>query len=212
MIIWYYFHNCCFNSFPGIILQKQCVWRVLLSTIRSHGSCLICFFFFLSKCTPCRISSIESYNIVFWKAYQSHKEYFQSCHRMRYKTVILSLIPVPLRRVVHALQQQKSHLLLKRVKHILLPNVWPAGWLSRDKRCFFTRSGRRVLIRLYSVNNCTSQLTSQRACQYCCCIYTDTQKKVRVISFLPSDMMHVHFATRKVTKKQGPKCQFQKDV
>ena len=23
-------------------------------------------------------------------------------------------------------------------------------------------------------------------------VYTDTQKKVRVISFLPSDMMHVH--------------------
>ena len=22
-IIWYYFHNCSFNSFPGIILQKQ---------------------------------------------------------------------------------------------------------------------------------------------------------------------------------------------
>ena len=31
-------------------------------------------------------------------------------------------------------------------------------------------------------------------------VYTDTQKKVRVISFLPSDMMHVHFATRKVAK------------
>ena len=31
-------------------------------------------------------------------------------------------------------------------------------------------------------------------------VYTDTQKKVRVISFLPCDMMHVHFATRKVAK------------
>ena len=85
--------------------------------------------------------------------------------------------------------------------------------LSRDKRCFFTRSGRRVLIRLPSVTYCTSQLTSQRACKYCCVVvYTDTQKKVRFISFLPSDMMHVHFASRKVAKKQGPKCQFQKDV
>ena len=26
------------------------------------------------------------------------------------------------------------------------------------------------------------------------------------------DMMHVHFAFRKVAKQQGPKCQFQKDV
>ena len=43
-------------------------------------------------------------------------------------------------------------------------------------------------------------------------LYTPTLKKVRFISFLPSDMMHVHFATRKVAKKQGPKCQFQKDV
>ena len=43
-------------------------------------------------------------------------------------------------------------------------------------------------------------------------VYTDTQKKVRVISFLPSDMMHVHFATRKVAKLHGPKCQFQTDV
>ena len=31
-------------------------------------------------------------------------------------------------------------------------------------------------------------------------VYIDTQKKVRVISFLPSDMMHVHFATRKEAK------------
>ena len=31
-------------------------------------------------------------------------------------------------------------------------------------------------------------------------VYTDTQKKVRVISFLPSDMMHVYFETRKVAK------------
>ena len=31
-------------------------------------------------------------------------------------------------------------------------------------------------------------------------VYTDTQKKVRVISFLPSDIMHVHFATRKVSR------------
>ena len=31
-------------------------------------------------------------------------------------------------------------------------------------------------------------------------VYINTQKKVRVISFLPSDMMHVHFATRKVAK------------
>ena len=44
-------------------------------------------------------------------------------------------------------------------------------------------------------------------------LYTPTlKKKVRFISFLPSDMMHVHFATRKEAKKQGPKCQFQKDV
>ena len=31
-------------------------------------------------------------------------------------------------------------------------------------------------------------------------VYTYTQKMVRVISFLPSDMMHVHFATRKVAR------------
>ena len=44
-------------------------------------------------------------------------------------------------------------------------------------------------------------------------LYTPTlKKKVRFISFLPSDMMHVHYATRKVAKKQGPKYQFQKDV
>ena len=31
-------------------------------------------------------------------------------------------------------------------------------------------------------------------------LYTNTQKKVRALSFLPSDMMHVHFTTRKVAK------------
>ena len=32
-------------------------------------------------------------------------------------------------------------------------------------------------------------------------LYTPTlKKKVRVISFLPSDMMHIHFATCKVAK------------
>ena len=43
-------------------------------------------------------------------------------------------------------------------------------------------------------------------------IHRHSKKRSRFISFLPSDMMHVHFATRKVAKKQGPKCQFQKDV
>ena len=32
-------------------------------------------------------------------------------------------------------------------------------------------------------------------------LYTPTlKKKVRVISFLPGDMMHVHFATRKIAR------------
>ena len=36
-------------------------------------------------------------------------------------------------------------------------------------------------------------------------LYTPTlKKKVRVISFLPSDMMHVHFATRKVARPKMP--------
>ena len=51
-----------------------------------------------------------------------------------------------------------------------------ARWLSRDNQCFFTRSGRRVLIRLYSVTYCTSLLTSQRACQYCCCLHRHSKK------------------------------------
>ena len=78
-----------------------------------------------------------------------------------------------------------------------------AWWLSRNKRCFFTRSGRGVSIRLSSVTYCTSQLTSQRACQYCCCIHRHS-KKGQSISFLPSDMMHVHFATRKVARPKMP--------
>ena len=40
---------------------------------------------------------------------------------------------------------------------------------------------------------CTSQLTSQRACQCYCCIHRHS-KKGQGISFLPSDMMHVYFA------------------
>ena len=35
-------------------------------------------YFFLSKCALYRISSKESYNIVFYNAYQSHKKYFKS--------------------------------------------------------------------------------------------------------------------------------------
>ena len=35
---------------------------------------------------------------------------------------------------------------------------------------------RRELIRFTSVTYCTSQLTSQRACQYCCCIHRHSVK------------------------------------
>ena len=114
----------------------------------------------------------------------------------------LSPFPVPLRRVVHALQHQK-----------IAPFMYGIRLDDYQEINGVSLLGRRVLMMLPSVTYCTSQLTSQRACKYCCVVvYTDTQKKVRFISFLPSDMMHVHFASRKVAKKQGPKCQFQKDV
>ena len=57
----------------------------------------------------------------------------------------------------------------------------------------------------------TAYVTARVQILLCCCIHRHS-KKVRFISFLPSDMMQVHFASRKVAKKQGPKCQFQKDV
>ena len=73
-----------------------------------------------------------------------------------------------------------------------------AGWLSRDKRCFFTRSGRRVsgypvwLIARHSLRHSTRANTVV--------VYTDTQKKVRFITFLPSDMMHVQSSEETRTK------------
>ena len=73
------------------------------------------------------------------------------------------------------------------------------GWLSTYNRCFFTRSGRRVLIRLSSVTYCTSMLTSQ--CQYCCCIHRHSKKGLSYIIFDASSF-----------SSKAPKCQFQKDV
>ena len=58
---------------------------------------------------------------------------------------------------------------------------------------------RRGLIRVTSVIYCESQTTSQRACQN---VYVDTWEKVEITPFLPSDMMHVHFATHKVARER----------
>ena len=68
---------------------------------------------------------------------------------------------------------------------------------------------RRGLIRVTSVIYCESQTTSQGACQNVI-VYIDTREKVEItpFNFIPSDMMHVHFATHKVMKYPGPKSSF----
>ena len=94
---------------------------------------------------------------------------------------LLSPIPVPLRRVVHALQQQKIAPFMYGLLSVFLYSVGPSR-IDQVIQC--------------DLLHVTAYVTTRAPILL---LFTPTLKK-RSESFLPSDMMHVHFATRKVAR------------
>ena len=145
---------------------------VLLSTICSHGSCLICLFFFSPNALFIE-SRVKNLIILFSRTHNNNiRNTLRVVIGWGTKLWYTCTFDYPLFHSPYV--AWFMHCNIKKSHHLCMACYLgdQAGWLSRDKRCFFTRSGRHVLIRLSSVTYCTSQ----RACKYCCCIHRHSKK------------------------------------